>query len=243
VNPGIVIAAAGHVDHARLSRLTAQHFRPEPGAEIPGPALSSPEDRHVAVFSEKDTEQYHVCLGGPGPRRADPERWAVFVADAILGGSWSSRLFQEVRERRGLAYSVYSYTSLYADAGLTAVYLGSREGAVGEALAVTLDVLARLPESITEEAVSRARNHLKGQLALSHESVTSRMQALGRSVLLELPVLSLDEMVAHVDAVTRDDVLAAVDRYYAPGRWSAVCIGPEAGPFRALTGDFTWEER
>ena len=188
-------------------------------------------------------EQYHVCLGGPGPRRADPDRWAVFVADAILGGSWSSRLFQEVREQRGLAYSVYSYTSLYADAGLAAIYLGSREEAVAEALSVTLDVLASLADSITDEAVSRARNHLKGQLALNHESVTSRMQSLGRAVLLELPVLSLDEMVAHVDAVTRDDVLAAVARYYAPERWSAVCIGPDAAPFRSLPGDFTWEER
>ncbi|HSL94340.1 MAG TPA: hypothetical protein VLA35_00245 [Thermoleophilia bacterium] len=108
---------------------------------------------------------------------------------------------------------------------------------------MTLDVLARLSDEVTEESVSRARNHLKGQLALNHESVTSRMQSLGRSVLLELPVLSLDEIVAHVDAVTRDDVLAAVARYYAPERWSAVCIGPDAAPFRALTEDFTWEER
>ncbi|MBN2204073.1 MAG: insulinase family protein [Thermoleophilia bacterium] len=243
VNPGIVIAAAGHVDHARLCDLTSRHFRPEPGAEVPRPVLGPPDERHVASFAEKDTEQYHICLGGPGPRRADPDRWAVFVADAILGGSWSSRLFQEVRERRGLAYSVYSYTSLYADAGLTAVYLGSREGAVTEALSVTLDVLGRLSDEVTEESVSRARNHLKGQLALNHESVTSRMQSLGRSVLLELPVLSLDEIVAHVDAVSRDDVLAAVARYYAPERWSAVCIGPDAAPFKALTEDFTWEER
>ena len=242
VNPGIVIAAAGHIDHARLCGLTERHFRPEPGSEVPRPTLGAPQDRHVARFNEKDTEQYHVCLGGPGPCRADPDRWAVFVADAILGGSWSSRLFQEVRERRGLAYSVYSYTSLYADAGLTGVYLGSRDGAVSEALSVTLDELAHLEEQITDEAVSRARNHLKGQLALDHESVTSRMQSLGRSVLLELPVLSLDEIVAHVDAVTRDDALAAVARYYDPQRWSAVCIGPDASPFRALTDDFTWEE-
>jgi predicted Zn-dependent peptidase len=242
VNLGIVVAAAGRIDHARLCGLTERHFRPEPGVEVQRPALSPPADRHVARFGEKDTEQYHVCLGGPGPHRAAPDRWAVFVADAILGGSWSSRLFQEVRERRGLAYSVYSYASLYADAGLTAVYLGSREGAVSEALAVTLGVLARLADEVTDEAVSRARNHLKGQLALNHESVTSRMQSLGRSVLLELPVLSLDEMVAHVDAVTRDDVLAAVARYYAPERWSAVCIGPDPAPFRALTDDFTWEE-
>ena len=95
------------------------------------PELSAPRRRHVARFTRKDTEQYHVCLGGPGPRRGDPDRYAVFVVDTILGGSWSSRLFQEVREKRGLAYSVYSYTSLYADAGLTAVYFGSRAGGRG----------------------------------------------------------------------------------------------------------------
>ncbi len=243
VNAGMVIAAGGHVDHARLCALAERHFRPEPGVEMPRAALSLPDVRHVACFSEKDTEQYHICLGGPGPRRADPDRWAVFVADTILGGSWSSRLFQEVRERRGLAYSVYSYTSLYADAGLTAVYVGSRDEAVTEALTVTLDVLSGLAGDVTEEAVARARNHLKGHVALSHESVTSRMQALGRSVLLELPVLSLDEIVAHIDAVTRDDVLTAVRQYYDPQKWSTVCIGPDAAPFRDLTEGFTWEER
>jgi predicted Zn-dependent peptidase len=242
VNAGLVIAAAGHVDHARICALAERHFRPEPGVERPRPVLDAPGLRHVARFSEKDTEQYHVCLGGPGPRRSDPDRWAVFVTDTILGGAWSSRLFQEVRERRGLAYSVYSYTSLYADAGLTAVYLGSREEAVSEALRITLDVLGRLRDDVTEAAVDRGRNHLKGQLALSHESVSARMQALGRAVLFELPVLSLDEIVAHIDAVTRDDVLAAVRRYYRPENWSAVCIGPDETPFRALTEGFTWEE-
>jgi len=119
VNPGIVVAAAGNVDHEHVCELAERHFRPEPGAVVPRPELHPPGPRHAASFREKDTEQYHLCLGGPGPRRSDPERYAVFVVDTILGGSWSSRLFQEVREQRGLAYSVYSYYSLYADAGLT----------------------------------------------------------------------------------------------------------------------------
>ena len=105
VNPGVVIAAGGHIDHDHLCELAAAHFRPEPGAVIVRPELSAPETRHLARFTQKETEQYHVCLGGPGPRRGDPDRFAVFVVDTILGGSWSSHLFQEVREKRGLAYS------------------------------------------------------------------------------------------------------------------------------------------
>jgi predicted Zn-dependent peptidase len=243
VNPGIVVSAGGHVDHDHLCELAAAHFRPAPGAVVRRPELSAPGFRHVAQFSLKDTEQYHICLGGPGPRRADADRYAVFVVDTILGGSWSSLLFQEVREKRGLAYSVYSYTSLYADAGLTAIYVGSRAEAVEEAMTVILDVLQRLPEHILEEAVNRARNHLKGQLVLSMESPGSRMQSLGRAVLMEQPVLSVDEVLQRIDAVTRDDAVAAVRRYYDPKKWSTVCIGPRAEPFRAVTGGFAWEER
>ena len=243
VNPGIVIAASGNIDHDHLCDLAARHFRPEPGAVVPRAELSAPGFRHVAHFTRKDTEQYHICLGGPGPRRADDDRYAVFVVDTILGGSWSSRLFQEVREKRGLAYSVYSYTSLYADAGLTAIYCGSREEAVQEAMEVILDVLHDFGEEIAVEAIDRAKNHLKGQLVLSMESPGSRMQSLGRAVLLELPVLTVDEVLQRIDAVTPDDVMAAVQRYYDPKKWSTACIGPRPEPFKAVVDGFAWEER
>jgi len=243
VNPGIVVSASGHVDHDHLCELTAAHFRPEPGAVVRRPDLSAPGLRHVARFSRKETEQYHVCLGGPGPRRTDPDRYAVFVVDTILGGSWSSHLFQEVREKRGLAYSVYSYTSLYTDAGLTAIYFGSREEAVEEAMDVILEVLHDFEEDIAEESITRAKNHLKGTLVLSMESPSSRMQTLGRAVLMEMPVLTVDEVLERIDAVTHDDVMAAVRRYYDPKKWSTVCIGPRPEPFRAVTEGFAWEER
>jgi len=243
VNPGIVVAASGHVDHDHLCELTATHFRPEPGAEVHRADLSVPGRRHVARFTSKDTEQYHVCLGGPGPRRGDPDRYAVFVVDAVLGGSWSSRLFQEVREKRGLAYSVYSYTSLYADAGLTGVYFGSREEAVEEAMTIILGVLGELEHDVADAALARAKNHLKGQLVLSMESPGARMQALGRAVLLDQPVLSVDEVLARIDAVDHDAVMAAVRRYYDPKDWSTACIGPRPGPFRSVVEGFEWEER
>ena len=243
VNPGVVIAASGHVDHDHLCDLAAEHFRPEPGAVVRSAELSAPELSHLARFTQKDTEQYHVCLGGPGPRRGDPDRYAVYVVDTILGGSWSSHLFQEVREKRGLAYSVYSYASLYADAGLTAVYFGSREEAVEEAMTVILDTLVDLEAAMTTDAVDRARNHLKGQLVLSMESPGARMQSLGRNVLLEQPVLTVDEVLARIDAVDHDAVIEAVRRYYDPETWSTACIGPRPEPFRAVTQGFFREER
>ena len=202
-----------------------------------------PDVRHAARFTRKDTEQYHVCLGGPGPRRGDPDRYAVYVVDTILGGSWSSHLFQEVREKRGLAYSVYSYTSLYAEAGLTAVYFGSRQEAVDEAMRVILGVLGDLEADMTDAVITRAKNHLKGQLVLSMESPGARMQSLGRAVLLEQPVLTIDEVLERIDAVDRNAVIAAVRRYYDPDTWSAACIGPRAEPLQAVTNGFVWEER
>jgi len=243
VNRGIVVAAAGHIDHALLCDLAARHFQPEPGVVVPRADGALPAPRHVASFTRKDTEQYHVCLGGPGPRRGDDDRFAAFVVDTILGGSWSSRLFQEVREKRGLAYSVYSYTTLYADTGMTAVYVGSRAEAVDDALRIILDVLGGLEDDMTEAAVERARNHLKGQTVLSMESPGSRMQALGRSVLTGQPVLSVDDILARIDAVTVDDARAAVRRYWDLDTWSTACIGPDASPYRAVTQGFAWEER
>ncbi|HZL64478.1 MAG TPA: insulinase family protein, partial [Thermoleophilia bacterium] len=140
-------------------------------------------------------------------------------------------------------YSVYSYTSLFADAGLTAIYVGSREEAMEEALGVILEVLQDFGEDIAEEAIARAKNHLKGQLVISMESPGSRMQSLGRAVLMEQPILTVDEVLERIDAVTHDDVMAAVRRYYDPNKWSTVCIGPRAEPFRAVTDGFDWEER
>ena len=243
VNPGIVIAASGQ-RRPRSPVRSGSRALP-PGTRRRGSARRAERAGvgHLARFTQKDTEQYHVCLGGPGPRRGDPDRYAVYVVDTILGGSWSSHLFQEVREKRGLAYSVYSYASLYADAGLTAVYFGSREEAVEEAMTVILDTLVDLEAAMTTDAVDRARNHLKGQLVLSMESPGARMQSLGRNVLLEQPVLTVDEVLARIDAVDHDAVIDAVRRYYDPETWSTACIGPRPEPFRAVTQGFFREER
>jgi predicted Zn-dependent peptidase len=242
VAPGIVVAASGHVDHDHLCQLAQRHFADLPGVPSPQAVLNDPGRRHLARFVPKETEQYHVCLGGPGPQRGAEDRYAVYVVDTILGGCWSSLLFQEVREKRGLAYSVYSYTSLYSETGLAAVYIGSRQEGVGEALEVIIDTLANLEAAMTDAAIARAKNHLKGQLVLSMEGPGARMQSLGRAVLFEQPILSVDDILARIDAVDRDGVIAAVRRYYDPLNWSTACIGPDAEPFRAVTEDFAEEE-
>ena len=243
VNPAMVIAAAGNVDHERLCGLAAQHF-PQASTVTAPVVLAVPhEPRHVAVFTQKDTEQYHVCLGGPALKRDDPRRFALWVVDTLLGGSWSSRLFQEVRDERGLAYSVYSYTSLYSDAGLTAVYFGSREEGVGEALRLILAELSSVVEHVPDEEIERAKNHLKGSLVLSMESPHSRMQSIGRSVLCGIPILTLDEMLAQIDAVGADDVARVAAELYATSSWSAACIGPKPDQYRSILEEFTWSPR
>ena len=148
-----------------------------------------------------------------------------------------------MREKRGLAYSVFSFASLYADAGMVGVYVGSRKNAVVEAMTIIFKALADFQKDVPAAAIERAKNHIKGQLVLSMESPGSRMQSLGRAVLMEQPILTVDEVLERIDAVTHDDVMAAVRRYYDPEQWSTVCIGPRAEPFRAVTGGFEWEEQ
>ena len=134
------------------------------------------------------TEQFRICLGGPGIQRDDERRFALSVLDAVLGGSTSSRLFQEVREKRGLAYAVYSWASHYRDTGQLGIYVGTRQENVGEAMRIIGSELGRLhADGVTDEELARAREHVKGRIVLSMESTANRMHRLGRSVLTGTP--------------------------------------------------------
>jgi predicted Zn-dependent peptidase len=233
--PGsIVVAAAGNVEHAEIERLAQQALSMDATAgngRAKGPA---PKRRSSsAVFLEKETEQYHICLGGPGIRRDDERRFALSVLDAVLGGSTSSRLFQEVREKRGLAYSVYSWASQYRDTGQLGVYVGTRPENVGQALDVIGSELDRLQqEAITDEELVRAREHVKGRIVLSMESTASRMHRLGRSVLTETPLLSIDEVLARMDGVTGEQLQELARDFYRPEYLSAAAIGRDEQIFR-----------
>jgi predicted Zn-dependent peptidase len=187
-------------------------------------------------FERKDTEQYHVCLGGTGLSRHDDRRFALRVLDTIFGGTSSSRLFQEVRERRGLAYAVYSFTSGYQDSGQVGLYVGTRGDNLVEALGVVGTELSRLrSEPATAEELTRAKENLKGRVVLALESTGARMTRLGSEVLGETPLLSLDEVVERIDAVTLDDLAALAETLWAPERLSSAGIGPDEARFDEAT--------
>ena len=235
----VVIAAAGAIEHDALVALARE--RCEPRARPGGDAASVPTPAdHAAVvarrparrFERKDTEQYHVCLGGTGLSRHDDRRFALRVLDTIFGGTSSSRLFQEVRERRGLAYSVYSFTSAYSDTGQVGLYVGTRADNLVQALGVVGTELERFrAEPATEDELHRAKENLKGRVVLALESTGARMNRLGSEILAESPLMPLDEVVARIDAVSLSDLTALTEELWAPERLSAAGIGPDAERF------------
>ncbi len=233
VPSNIVVAAAGAVDHDAFVAMAAERIG-DGGRSAPAPngAPAQPAPRASRRFERKDTEQFHVCLGGPGLSRHDDRRFALRVLDTIFGGTSSSRLFQEVRERRGLAYAVYSFTSAYQDTGQVGLYVGTRPDNVSEALAVVGSELARIREQpATAEELARAKENLKGRVVLALESTGARMTRLGSEVLAGAPLLSLDELVERIDAVTLSDLRALVAELWAPERLSAAGIGPDEARF------------
>jgi len=232
----LVVAVAGHVDHDHICELAGRLMDPERGGE-PGVRDAEPELRPRLRFHRKDTEQYHICFGAPGIARGDDRRFALSVLDSAFGGSVSSRLFREVREKRGLAYSVGSYAEQYLDGGTVAMYVGTREDNVTEACEIIGRELASLRDGgIEGPELERAKEHVKGRTVLSLESTAARMSRIARSVLFGLPVLSVDEMLARIEAVTAEDVVELARELYDPARFSAACIGRDEERFRAATG-------
>jgi predicted Zn-dependent peptidase len=230
----VVVAAAGSVDHDRIVELVAQTIGdPAPLGAPPAP-LALPGGAHARRrFFAKETEQYHVALGAPGLARDDDRRFALRILDSVLGGTSSSRLFQEVREQRGLAYSVYSFTGSYAGTGQIGLYLGTRPDNVQTAMKVVGTELDKLlADGITAAELDRSKENVKGRVVLALESTTARMNRLGSSVLADMPVLTVDEVVERIDAVTLDDVSALAREFYAPERLSAAGIGGDESVFR-----------
>ena len=202
----IVVAAAGNVDHDALVGWVEQAFpadEKEPNRREPSQPVSAGNLRVV----ERLTEQAHVVIGGLGYSRSHPKRFAWGVLDNLLGGGMSSRLFQEIRERRGLAYSVYSYRNTYSETGAYAVYAGTAPANTKQVLGLIVDELDRLLDSgVTEDELVRAKGHMRGGIVLSLEDPSSRMTRLGKSELVQDEILTLDEMLAAIDAVTLEDV-------------------------------------
>jgi len=231
--PGsVVIAAAGSLDHDELVTMAADASPAQAVAPDQQPHAEAPSFERRVRFLQKDTEQYHLCVGGAGLARDDDRRFALRALEGVLGGTSSSRLFQEVRERRGLAYSVFCFSSMFAHAGEVGVYLGTRPENLCEAVRV---IAAELERCVTDPAtpaeLDRSRENLKGRLVLSMESTGARMTYLGGSVLAELPLLSLDELLDRIDSVELANVRELARDLYAPHALSVAGVGPDEQAF------------
>jgi predicted Zn-dependent peptidase len=233
--PNIVVAAAGNITHEKFVSLLEQ-FHPRTTGSDSAP-LRRPLVRTPAPglrFQRKDTEQYHVCLGAPGISRSDRRRFAASLLDGILGGSASSRLFQEIREKRGMAYSVYSFASQYTDTGLLGIYVGTREDNLAQCVEIALEQVRDIGAgNLRAGELERAKESLKGRIMLSMESTSNRMSRLGKSVITDTELLTFDRIFAEIDAVEPEDLAELCAVLLASEQLSASGVGPDEDRFRA----------
>ena len=236
--PGnVVVAAAGNLRHEELERLLLRVQRRAGAPVRKGPRVRPPLVKAPSPdlrFLRKDTEQYHVCIAAPGIARTDRRRFAASLLDGILGGSASSRLFQEIREKRGMAYAVYSFASQYTDTGQIGVYIGTREDNVAACLEIASEQIADIAAgNVRAEELARAKDNLKGRIMLSMESTSNRMSRLGKSLITDTELLSIERIVAEVEAVEAEALAELAGVLLAPERLSAAGIGPDEERFLA----------
>jgi len=227
--PNLIVAAVGNIEHERVRELVQRafdklHSNSNPLTEAP------PNVVPTTVIRNKELEQSHVCLGTGSYRQDHDERYSSYVLNTVLGGSMSSRLFQNVREKRGLAYAVFSGLSAYRDAGAMTIYAGCANEAVGELIDVVVGEIRRLKdEPMSGDELRRAKDHLKGSLMLGLESTSSRMSNLARQEMYFDRQLSLDETLRGVEAVTHDDVQRVTDELFTPASLAATVLGAVNG--------------
>jgi predicted Zn-dependent peptidase len=226
----ILIAAAGHLEHGDLAALVGRHFaglerRARAGRPPAGGARAPVTVCRTVTRSKRELEQVHLCLGARAYPQTHPDRYACYLLNTVLGGSMSSRLFQNVREKRGLAYSISSGITAYSDTGLLTVYAGTRLESAPEVLRLTLEEIRRLRgERLGEEELRRAKDHVKGGLLLSLESSSARMNQLARQELSYGRQLAIDEIMGAIEAVSADDVRRVAAQVFH-GRLAASVLG------------------
>lgn len=207
-----VISVAGNVEEGKLLALLEKHFSRFQN-KGKSSIVTAPEFHGEYIFFKKKTEQNHLTLSFPGCSNSDPQLYAMILLNNALGGGMSSRLFQEIREKRGLAYSVYSYHTSYADSGLFTVYAGTAPKQTKEVLDLTLEQMEELAvKGLSDEELHRGKEQLKGSLILSLESTSSRMNRLGKNELMIGRHYTLDEMLQRIDNVTMKDVRDVTER-------------------------------
>jgi predicted Zn-dependent peptidase len=227
--PNFVVVAAGNLDHDRVRALVEQAFDVSQFGGPPpsdGPPAASP----TVQIRHKDLEQSHVCLGTLGLPQNHPDRYVGYALNTVLGGSMSSRLFQNVREKRGLAYAVFSSMSAYQDAGSFSIYAGCANDAVAELIDVVVAELRRLKdEPVAGGELRRAKDHLKGSLMLNLESTSSRMSHHARQEIYRDSSDTLDGMLAAIERVSVDDVQRLAGGLFRRGALAATVLGSVNG--------------
>ena len=224
----VVIAAAGNLHHDQVVALAREHFADLPSAHMENPAAglyAGGEFRR-----EKELDQVHVVLGFPSVGYGDPDYYPVLLLSTLLGGGMSSRLFQEIREKRGLVYSIYSFNAPFVDGGLFGIYAGTGEDEASELVPVTLEELRKVqlgsgPDVVRQDELDRARAQLKSSLLMSLESTGSRCEQLARQLQVFGRIIPTAETVARISAVGLDDVRRAASRLFR-GRPTLTALGP-----------------
>ena len=231
--PDMVIAAAGSVEHQSVVAEVERRF-----ASFAGPAAPTPEPARFVGGSRietRDLEQVHIALAMHGLPQRDPNLYSLQVFTNLLGGGMSSRLFQEVREQRGLCYSIYSFHAPYADTGMFGLYAGTDAADVAELMRVVVDEVSAAAETINETEVARAKAQMKAGLLMALESSSARAEQLARQMFAWGRPIPLDELVARIEAVTVESTRAAGRALIARGRPAIAALGPGAGLESAAT--------
>jgi len=228
VAPNLLISAAGNLSHERIHDLIAKEFGDLAPTGATG-ETSAPAVASGVAYRQKDIEQSHVCLGMAAYHQAHADRHASHVMNTILGGSMSSRLFQHIREDRGLAYAVFSGLSAYSDAGVMTVYAGCANDKVSEVVDLSLAEIRKLrDEPVPDVELRRAKDHLKGSLMLNLESTSSRMSHLARQYMAFGRHFTLDEMLLAIEQVTVEDVKRVAEDLFQKQSLVATVVGPGA---------------
>lgn len=226
----MLIAAAGHIEHARLVDLVAKEFRDVPGGSPVTRGPTPVAHPHIKQKHKKDLEQVHICVGAPCYPQPHKKRFAAYILNTVLGGGMSSRLFQNIREKRGLAYAVFSGLTIFRDAGCLNVYAGTAPTNARQVIDLILEEFRQLKTTpISAEEVQRAKDYLKGSLLLSLESTNSRMSNLARQEMCFGRNISLDEIARRVDAVTANEVRKAAREFFRASRLALTVLGPLDG--------------
>ena len=189
------------------------------------------------MVQRKKTEQAHIVVGTSGLARTDPDRFAFLIVNTALGGGMSSRLFQEIREKRGMAYAVYSFGAQYTDTGILGIYVGTREENLATCVEICVEQIGEIAAGrLRKGELERAKENLKGRIVLSLESTSNRMSRLGKSLVTDTELLTVERVIAEIDAVEADELAELAAALLPSERLAAAGVGPDEARFRSAVG-------